>query len=155
MFTKKAFKYVLNFWFSLFLSMAMSLTMTYVNTGFIPFPGVIIPILEGTVIAYIAGIILPINKWGDAFAELCKAKKGALLFTLISTFVVTLYFTIIMTTVFTAMAIGFPPFFLSAVLGSFSISFGVAYLVALLITPLAFKLSDMMTSKPMDIIEKC
>ena len=152
MFTKKAFKYVLNFWFSLFLSIAMSLTMTYVNTGFVPFPGVIIPILEGTAIAYIAGVILPINKWGDAFAALCKATKGMFLFTLISTFVVTLYFTIIMTTMFTAMAIGFPSYFLLAVLGSFPISFGVAYLVALIITPLAFKLTNMMTNKPMEVI---
>ena len=152
MFTKKAFKYILNFWFSLFLSTAMSLTMTYINRGMVPFPGVIIPILEGTAIAYIAGIILPINKWGDAFAALCKATKGTFLFTLVSTFVVTLYFTIVMTTMFTAMAIGFPPYFLFAVMGSFPISFGVAYVVALIITPLAFKLTDMMSNKPMKVI---
>ncbi|WP_195268384.1 DUF2798 domain-containing protein [Eubacterium sp. 1001713B170207_170306_E7] len=148
MFTKKAFGLVLNFWFALFLAIAMSLVMTYANAGFIPFPGILIKILEGLVIGFAAGAILPINSWAVKLALKCGAPEGSIPFKLISTLVNTVYFCTILSFAFTALEIGFPPYFFMAFLAGMPLALASGYLTALLVTPLAVRLADKMTNKP-------
>ncbi len=152
MFTKKAFGLVLNFWFSLFLSVVMSLVMVYSNAGFIPFPGILITMLEGVVIGFIAGVILPINKWAVQFALKCGTREGSLPFRLLSTLVNTLYFCTILSIAFTAFEIGFPPYFFMAVFNGMPLAMASGYITALIVTPLAVWITDKMTNKP--IIER-
>lgn len=144
MFTKKAFGLVLNFWFALFLAIVMSLVMVYANAGFIPFPGILVNMLEGLVIGFVAGAILPINKWAVKLALKCGTLEGSIPFRLVTTLVNTLYFCTILSFAFTALEIGFPPYFF----GAFMLALASGYLTALLVTPLSVWLADKMTDKP-------
>lgn len=148
MFTKKAFGLVLNFWFALFLAIVMSLVMTYSNAGFIPFPGILVTMLEGLVIGFVAGAILPINKWAEKLALKCGTREGSISFKLISTLVNTLYFCTILSFAFTALEIGFPPYFFMAFIGGMPLALASGYVTALIVTPLAVWLADKMTGKP-------
>lgn len=154
MFTKKSYKYVLNFWFSFFLSIAMSTVMSLTSPILIPLSGTAIAIIEGTIIAYMAGIIVPINSWADAFAKKCKAQEGTLVFRLLSHLIVTLYFVTIMSFAFTALAIGFPPFYFIAAVSGIPLGFAAGYIVGLIVAPLALRLTDLMTNKPIQNLEE-
>lgn len=149
MFTMKKFPYVLQFWFALFMASIMTIVMGFINTGGIQFPGVLMDILVGVVLAYIAGIVIPVKKLADGFARLFKAKDDTLAFLLLSTVIYALYYSIVFSVFFTARAIGFPPYFLSAVISGIPSGFVVGYVVSIIVTPLALKLTYKMCSKPM------
>lgn len=148
MFTKKAFGLVLNFWFAFFLAIVMSLVMAYANAGFIAFPGILVNMLEGLVIGFVAGTILPINKWAGKLALKCGTLEGSIPFRLVTTFVNTLYFCTVLSFSFTALEIGFPPYFFRAFIGGLPLALASGYLAALLVTPLSVWLADKMTNKP-------
>lgn len=147
MFTMRAFKYVMLFWFAIFMSTIMSLIMSYMNTGAIHFPEILLSILIGAAVAYVSGIVVPITKLADGFAALFKTKKGTFFNSALSNFIYALYYTTLFAVLFTAMAIGFPPYFLSAAFSGFLPSFLIGYVVALAITPVALKLTFMICSK--------
>lgn len=147
MFTMKAFKYVLPFWITLLVVIVMTVTMSLINGGAIPFPGILGQIAYGTAIGYILGLVIPVGKWADAFAGLLKARQGSLGYTLAINLVYATFFTVVMSAAFTAYFIGFPPFFLSAVAASMPVGFAVGYVVGVLATPLAVKLSMAMCGK--------
>jgi hypothetical protein len=146
-FSKNEFNYVMLFWMALMLSLVMSLVMTYANAGFIPFPGILLTILLGTCIAYIAGSVVPIAKLAHSLALACKLKEGKLLFHLLTNLVMAVYFATLMTIAFTAMAIGFPLHFWKAVLYSLPLALTVGYIAGVLLSPIAVKLAHLMCSK--------
>lgn len=147
MFSKKSFKYVMSFWTSFLLVIIMSVVMTLVNAGAIHFPGILRDIAIGTVVAYGAGLLIPVGKWADAFAGLFKVQHGSLAFSLLSNVVYTLFFGILMTVLFTAMAIGFPPYFLQACLGGLPLGLAVGYIAGCIVNPVSLKLTRMMCTK--------
>ncbi|MFZ7120770.1 MAG: DUF2798 domain-containing protein [Eubacteriaceae bacterium] len=151
MFTKKAFSFVLIFWFALFLSTGMSLAFAYINLGFIPFPGILTDILLGLVIAYIAGIFVPITKYANSFATLFNAKEGSMPFTLLTTFIYAVYFSIVMGFAFTVIGEGLPNYFMQAFIHGIPLGFVIGYLMALIVTPLCIWLTNKMTNKPMSV----
>lgn len=147
MFSKKAFPYVISFWTAFLLVIIMSTVMSLINTGTIHFPDHLYNIALGTVVAYIAGLVVPIAKWANAFAGMFKAKPGTIPFSLLSNVVYTVFFGILMTVLFTALAIGFPPYFLQACLGGLPLGFLVGYIAGCIVSPIALRLTIIMCSK--------
>ncbi|MDR2570361.1 MAG: DUF2798 domain-containing protein [Oscillospiraceae bacterium] len=141
MFNAKYFKYIMLFWMALLLSIVMSLTMTYFNAGFIPFPGILLTVLQGLLVSYIAGLIVPIVKISNGFAASLKLKQGSLPFHMCSIMVLAAYFTIIMTFAFTALAIGFPPNFWHVIIRSLPIAFIAGYIAGFALSPVAKAIS--------------
>lgn len=154
MFTKKAFSYVLMFWFALFLSTGMSLAFAIINLGFVPLPGILVDIFLGLIIAYLAALIVPITKYATGFAKIFGTKEGSLLFTLLSTFIYAVYFSIVMGFAFTVIALGLPKHFVDAFIHGIPLGFGVGYIMALVVTPLCIWLTNKMTNKPMNVNEE-
>ena len=147
MFSKKSFPLVMPFWLSLVIVVIMCVVMSLVNAGGIHFPGILRDIAIGTVVAYGASVLLPVNKWSDGFAGLFKLKHGTLAYTLVSSIIPTVIMGILMTLLFTYLAIGFAPYFLAACLGSLPLGLAVGYVAGLVATPIALKLTGMMCTK--------
>ena len=150
MFTMRAFKYVVPFWFSLIMGTVMTLALTYINAGFIPFPMVLRDILIAVCVAYGLGFIIPVNAWADRFAALFKAKNGSMHYVLATSAVFALFYTVVFSFLFTAIAIGFPPYFLAAAISGMPVGLIVGYIVGVAANPLALKLSLLVCSKKTD-----
>ena len=147
MFSKRAFPYIMSFWSAFGIVLTMCIIMSLVNIGTIAFPGIIRDIALGTAVAYSISVLLPVSKWADGFATLCKAKPGTLAFSLLGNVIFDLFIGIPMTFLFTALAIGFPPYYLFACLEGLPLGLGVGYVASAIVTPVALKLTMKMCTK--------
>lgn len=147
MFSKKAFRFVMPFWISLIVVVIMCCVMSMVNAGGIHFPGILRDIAVGTMVAWGASVLLPVNAWSERFCGLFGAKHGSVAFVLLNNVIPTLVMGILMTLLFTCLAIGFPPYFIAACLGSLPLGLGVGYIAGLIATPIALKLAGAMCTK--------
>lgn len=147
MFPKKAFRFVMPFWISLIVVTIMCCVMSLVNAGGIYFPGILRDIAIGTAVAYAASVLLPVNRWSEAFTRLCRVRQDSVACTLLSNVVPTIVMGILMTLLFTYLAIGFVPYFLAACLSSLPLGLGVGYLAGMVATPIALKLTGMMCTR--------
>lgn len=114
------------FWISLIVVVIMCCVMSVVNTGGIHFPGILRDIAVGTVVAWAASVLLPVNAWSEWFCGLFGVKHGSAAFVLLNNVIPTIVMGILMTLLFTYLAIGFPPYFFAACLGSLPLGLGWA-----------------------------
>jgi len=158
MFTMKAFKYVIQFWFSFLMIIVVVPAFSLIYTGRVPFPGILLDMLKGfiagNVIVYIIGLLLPIQKLAEKFAGVFNAKIGTFAYNLLTTFIYVSFYVVIFGFLYTALAIGFPPYYLMVVLKGMSLNFAVCYIVGVTINPIALKLSFWTCGKNMDFTEK-
>ena len=151
MFTMKAFKYVIQFWFSFLMIIIVVPAFSLIYTGRVPFPDVLLDILKGfiagNVIVSVIGLLLPIQKLAEKFAGFFNAKIGTFAYNLLTTFIYVSFYVVIFGFLYTALAIGFPPYFLLVVLKGMPLSFAVCYVAGVAINPLALKLSFWTCSK--------
>ncbi|MCL1931885.1 MAG: hypothetical protein FWF55_08710 [Treponema sp.] len=151
LFTMKAFKYVIQFWFSFLMIIMVVPAFSLIYTGRIPFPGILFDMLKGfiagNVIVNVIGLLIPVQKLAEKFAGLFKAQTGAFAYNALTTFVYVSFYVVIFGILYTALAIGFPPYFLLVVLKGMPLSFAVCYVVGVAINPLALKLSFWTCSK--------
>jgi len=151
MFTMKAFKYVIQFWFSFLMIIIVVPAFSLIYTGRVPFPGVLLDMLKGfiagNVIVSVIGLFLPIQKLAEKFAGLFKAKTGTFAHNLLTTFIYVSFYVVIFGFLYTALAIGFPPYFLTAVLKGMPLSFAVCYVAGVAVNPLALRLSFWMCGR--------
>ena len=147
MLSQKAFRFVMPFWISLIVVVIMCCVMSVVNTGEIHFPGILRDIAVGTVVAWAASVLLPVNAWSEWFCGLFGVKHGGAVFVLLNNVIPTIVMGILMTLLFTYLAIGFPPYFFAACLGSLPLGLGVGYVAGLIATPIALKLAGAMCTK--------
>jgi len=154
LFTMKAFKYVIQFWFSFLMIIVVVPAFSLIYTGSIPFPGVLLDILKGfiagNIIVNVIGLLLPVQKLAEKFAGLFRAKPGTFAYNLLTTFVYASIYVVIFGCLYTALAIGFPPYYLMVVLKGIPLSFAVCYVVGVAINPLALKLSFWTCSKSIE-----
>jgi len=154
LFTMKAFKYVIQFWFSFLMIIVVVPAFSLIYTGRITFPGVLLDMLKGfiagNIIVYVIGLLLPVQKLAEKFAGLLKAKIGTFAYNLLTTFIYVSFYVVIFGFLYTALAIGFPPYYLMVVLKGMPLSFTVCYVVGVAINPLAMKLSFWTCSKDME-----
>jgi len=147
----KAFKYVIQFWFSFLMIIIVVPAFSLIYTGRIPFPGVLLDMLKGfiagNIIVYVIGLLLPVQKLAEKFAGLFNAKIGTFAYNLLTTFIYVSFYVVIFGFLYTALAIGFPPYFLMVVLKGMPLSFAVCYVVGVTINPIALKLSFWTCSK--------
>ncbi|MCL1803652.1 MAG: DUF2798 domain-containing protein [Eubacteriaceae bacterium] len=150
MLTMKSFKYVMPFYFSVFLSAIMSIVMSLIHSGTVAFPSILLEIGIGIIVSYAAGFLVPISKAAKKFADMfISESSSSFVRTLLESLVYALFYTVIFSFLFTAIAIGFPPFYLRAVLSGIPLSFVIGYAVSLLIQPIALKLAYLTCSKPL------
>lgn len=135
------------FWISFIVVVIMCCVMSMVNAGGIHFPGILRDITIGTIVAYVASILLPVNQWSAAFLKLFSVTHGTIAYALLSNVIPTIIMGILMTLLFTYLAIGFSPFFLSACLSSLPLGLGIGYLAGMIATPVALKLTSAMCTK--------
>lgn len=147
MFSKKAFRFVMPFWIALIIVVIMCCVMSLVKTGGIPFPGILRNIAIGTAVAYAASVLLPVNRWAEAFPGLFRVKQGSLAYALLSNVIPTIVLGVLMTMLFTYLAIGCPPYFLAACVGDLPLGLGVGYLAGMVATPISMKLAACMCTK--------
>jgi hypothetical protein len=151
MFTMKAFKYVIQFWFSFLMIIIVVPAFSLIYTGCVPFPGVLLDMLKGfiagNVIVYVIGLLFPIQKLAEKFAGLFNAKIGTFAYNLLTTFIYVSFYVVIFGFLYTALAIGFPPYFLIVVLKGMPLSFAVCYVAGVAVNPLALRLSLWICSK--------
>ncbi len=147
MFSKRAFRFVMPFWIALIVVVIMCCIMSLVKTGGIPFPGILRNIAIGTTVAYAASVLLPVNRWSEAFTRLFRVKQRGLAYALLSNVVPTIVLGVLMTVLFTYLAIGCPPYFLAACAGDMPLGLGVGYLAGMFATPIALKLAARMCTK--------
>jgi len=157
-FTMKAFKYVIQFWFSFLMIIIVVPAFSLIYTGRITFPGVLLDILKGfiagNVIVYVIGLLLPIQKLAEKFAGLFNAKIGTFAHNLLTTFIYVSFYVVIFGFLYTALAIGFPPYFLIVVLKGIPLGFAVCYVAGVAVNPIALKLSFWICSKKGEIYGK-
>ncbi|MDR1869674.1 MAG: hypothetical protein LBQ82_06790 [Treponema sp.] len=141
----KAFKYVIQFWFSFLMIIVVVPAFSLIYTGRVPFPGVLLEMLKGfiagNVIVFIIGLLIPIQKLAEKFAGLFKAKIGTFVYNLLTTFIYVSFYVVIFGVLYTALAIGFPPYFFLVVLKGIPLSFAVCYIAGVAVNPIALKLS--------------
>ena len=147
MLSKKAFRFVMPFWLVLIIVVIMCCVMSLAKTGGISFPEILRNIAIGTAAAYTVSILLPINRWSDAFAGLFHAQQGSFAYALLSNVIPTIIFGILMTLLFTYLAIGLPPYFVAACIGDLPLGLGVGYLAGLVAMPISLKLAAAMCTK--------
>jgi len=151
MFTMKAFKYVIQFWFSFLMIIIVAPAFSLIYTGRVPFPGVLLDILKGfvagNIIVSVIGLLVPLQKLAEKFAGLFDAKIGTFAYNLLTTFIYVSFYVVIFGFLYTALAIGFPPYFLIVVLKGIPLSFAVCYAAGVAVNPLALKLSFWTCSK--------
>ena len=151
MFTMKAFKYVIQFWFSFLMIIIVVPAFSLIYTGRVPFPDVLLDILKGfiagNVIVSVIGLLLPIQKLAEKFAGLFNAKIGTFAYNLLTTFIYVSFYVVIFGFLYTALAIGFPPYFFIVVLKGMPLSFAVCYVAGVAVNPLALRLSYWTCSK--------
>jgi len=147
MFSMKAFKYVVQFWFSFLMVIVIVPVFTYLAAGTIPFPGVLRDMLFGFVIANVVGLLIPVQPLADKFAKLFRAKDGSFVYILLTTFIYCLFYVVFFSFLYTALAIGFPPYYLQTVIKGIPYSFAVSYVFSVAINPVAMKLSLWTCSK--------
>ena len=150
----KAFKYVIQFWFSFLMIIIVVPAFSLIYTGRIPFPGVLLDMLKGfiagNIIVYVIGLLLSVQKLAEKFAGLFKAETGTFTYTLLTTFIYVSFYVVIFGFLYTALAIGFPPYYFLVVLKGMPLSFAVCYAVGVVINPIALKLSFWTCSKSME-----
>ena len=150
-FTMKAFKYVIQFWFSFLMIIVVVPAFSLIYTGRITFPGVLLDMLKGfiagNIIVYVIGLLFPVQRIAEKFAGLFNAKIGTFAYNLLTTFIYVSFYVVIFGFLYTALAIGFPPYYFMAVLKGIPLSFAVCYVVGAAINPLALKLSFWTCSK--------
>ena len=155
LFTMKAFKYVIQFWFSFLMIIIVAPAFSLIYTGSVPFPGILLEMLKGfiagNIIVNIIGLLLPIQKLAEKFAGLFKVKTGTFAYNLLTTFVYVSFYVVIFGVLYTALAVGFPPYFLLVVLKGMPLSFAVCYVVGVAINPIALKLSFWTCSKNTEV----
>ena len=135
------------FWIALIVVSIMCCVMSLVKTGGIPFPGILCNIAIGTAVAYAASVLLPVNRWSEAFAELFSASRGSIAYALLSNVIPSIVLGVLMTVLFTYLAIGFPPYFFAACVSDLPLGLGVGYLAGMAATPVALKLAARMCTK--------
>jgi len=150
----KAFKYVIQFWFSFLMIIVVVPAFSLIYTGRIPFPGVLLDMLKGfiagNVVVNVIGLLLPVQKLAEKFAGLFNAKPGTFAYNLLTTFMYVSFYVVIFGLLYTALAIGFPPYYFMVVLKGIPLSFAVCYVVGVAINPIALKLSFWTCSKSAD-----
>jgi len=141
----KAFKYVIQFWFSFLMIIVVVPAFSMIYTGRVLFPIILLDMLKGfiagNVIVYVIGLLIPIQKLAEKFAGLFKAKIGTFAYNLLTTFVFVSFYVVIFGVLYTALAIGFPPYFFLVVLKEIPLSFAVCYIAGVAVNPIALKLS--------------
>ena len=158
MFTMKAFKYVIQFWFSFLMIIVVVPAFSLIYTGRIPFPGILLDMLKGfiagNVIVSVIGLLFPVQKLAEKFAGLFNVKIGTFAYNLLTTFIYVSFYVVIFGCLYTALAIGFPPYYLMVVLKGIPLSFAVCYIVGVAINPIALKLSFWTCSKSTEVTQR-
>ncbi|MCL2050819.1 MAG: DUF2798 domain-containing protein [Lachnospiraceae bacterium] len=147
MFSKKALKYVSQFWFSFLMVLVIVPVFSLIYAKTIPFPGILRDMLFGFIIANALGLVIPLGLLADKFAKLFRAKNGSFAYILLTTFVYSFIYVIFFSCLYTALAIGFPSNYLSVVIKGFPLGFTVSYIISVAINPVAMKLSYWTCSK--------
>jgi len=147
MFTMKAFRYVVQFWFSFLMVIVVVPVFYYLAAGTIPFPGILRDMLFGFVIANVFGLLVPVQPLADKFAKLFHAKNGTFVYILLTTLIYCSLYVVFFSFLYTAFAIGFPPYYLQVVVKSIPFGFAVSYVISIVINPAAMKLSFWTCSK--------
>jgi len=147
MFTMKAFRYVVQFWFSFLMVIVVVPVFCYLAAGTVPFPGVLRDMLFGFVIANVVGLFVPVQPLADRFAKLFNAKNGTFAYILLSTFIYCSIYVVFFSFLYTALAIGFPSYYLQVVVKSIPFGFAVSYIISVAINPIAMKFSYWTCSK--------
>lgn len=148
MFAKKAFPWIMNFWFSVFMTSIMTIVFTIYNTGSITPIQFLDGFWKGFLVSYLVGSVVPLGKLGAMLAQKIKAKPGSLAFNLISGIPSSVLLDVIMCFAFTYFAIGMNyglEALIFGALGSIPLGFVVAYPCSILLTPVALKLTNLMT----------
>lgn len=133
---------VAGIFFSLIVSLALSVIMTYVNTGSLSLMPILVTFLEAFLISYIAALIIPVNKIGGNFAGRFKAEPNTLKYNLLSNLPITVILVLILSFTLTAINVGFNEVFLMAWISGIPVSGIAVYLVSILITPLVGKMTQ-------------
>jgi len=147
MFTMKAFRYVVQFWFSFLMVIVIVPVFSFLAAGTVPFPGVLRDMLFGFVIANVVGLLIPVQPFADKFAKLFHAKNGTFVYILLSTFIYVSIYVVFFGFLYTALAIGFPPYYLQVVIKGIPFGFVVSYVISVAINPVALKLALWTCSK--------
>lgn len=133
---------VAGFFFSLIVSLALSVIMTFANTGGLALMPVLITFIEAFLLSYITALIIPVNKIGDRFAEKFDAQPNTLKYNLLSNLPITVILVLILSFALTLINAGLNEAFLMAWLGGLPFSAVAVYIVSILITPLVGKLTQ-------------
>ncbi|MGD9473700.1 MAG: DUF2798 domain-containing protein [Eubacteriaceae bacterium] len=133
---------VAGFFFSLIVSLALSVIMTFANTGGLALMPVLITFIEAFLLSYITALIIPVNKIGGRFAAKFDAQPNTLKYNLLSNLPITVILVLILSFALTLINAGLNEAFLMAWLGGLPFSAVAVYIVSILITPLVGKLTE-------------
>lgn len=132
---------VAGFFFSLIISMFLSIIMIYVNTGDLQLMPIIVTFFESFIISYVVSMIIPVSKIGANFAKYFGAEENTLKSNLLSNLPTTAILVLILSVTLTALNIGFNENFIVAWASSIPISGIAVYIVFVAITLFIGKLT--------------
>lgn len=147
MFTMKAFRFVVQFWFSFLMVIVVVPVFSFIASGTVSFPGIFLDMLIGFIIANAIGLVIPLHPLADRFAKRFDAKSGSFKYILLTTFVYSAIYVLFFAFLYTALAIGFPSNYLIVVINGIPMSFAVSYVISVAINPIAMRLSFWTCSK--------
>lgn len=148
MFSKKAFSWIINFWNSLFMTAVMTTVFTIAKTGGLALAPFLSSFWKGFLLAYLVGVIIPLAKLGEMFAQKLGAKPDTLAFRLLSSLPPAAIMDTVMCLAFSFFAIGFSHgaiVWLMASLGDIPLGFVLAYPCCVVLTPLSVRLTMALT----------
>ena len=126
---KSKFEILLNAWISVLISIVLSAALPILAGAEITLPSYCQGFIISLVISFVLASILPVTKWGNAFAALFKQKPGSLSNQLVSTIITAFVLGTLMSFIMTAANIGFPPYFLNAWLSAYPYALIVIYVM--------------------------
>ena len=143
---KWGFIIVLNFFFALFLSLTLGVSLPLMNGAPLTIEGVVMALVWGTPVACVFSTVCPLMQWGVnwAMALGVKPDSSGMVFVR-DIFLVTIMF-LVMGAVLTGVMTGWEPStYVMRWLGVIPGTWPIAYVVSLLVEPLCFWLAKVIT----------
>lgn len=143
---KWMFIIVLNFFFALFLSLILGVSLPLMNGGPLTVDGVMLALLWGTPVATVFSTVCPLMQWGVKWAMALGVKPDSSGMTFArDIFLVTIMF-LVMGLVLTGVMTGWDPeTYVARWLGVIPGTWPIAYVLSLIVEPLCFWLAKIIT----------
>lgn len=148
----RSFTFVISFWLTFLVSIAMSLAAPVLNHQPIDTESFIVSLIVATIVGTIVSFVLPVAKWGDMFAHATGAKAGSAAEKLLSAMIPGSIMLAALSFVLLALQTGFGIIdgfsFVDRWVGAFLSLWPVVYLTIVLVQPSCMWLTLRMVKNP-------